>query len=421
MAWYNNFIKKKEAEESANVSNYIQKTSSNRIRQELTALRESLKEAEQYDDNYKFRNKMQLIFQDIIYDGHIMACMTFRKSMTLKKEFQISDLKGNQSEEWTLFFKSKWFYDFMELALDAQFFGYSGVNWTGINENKLTGLKAIRRDSIKPDTNEILRMPYSYEGINFDDEKIKDWSLLIKTNNNLGYSNCGYGLLFPCSAYAIAIRNNLGFNIDFVEKFIIPFVVAKTMKHEGDERDLLEEGIKNMASSNSVVLDPNDEIEFIESKNAGTGFNSFDNLENRCEKKISKILLGHADAIDSTSGKLGSSQNEAVEDALENIEIVDNNFIQNVVNDQLFDKLRNLGFNIPKGFSFIFLNTHEKTEKLENDSKVNQLFVNVVKTLKEAGHEVDSKFIEETTGYPTTKVLSPTNVSNATINNLYEL
>jgi hypothetical protein len=421
MAWYNNFIKKKEAEESANVSNYIQKTSSNRIRQELTALRESLKEAEQYDDNYKFRNKMQLIFQDIIYDGHIMACMTSRKSMTLKKEFQISDLKGNQSEEWTLFFKSKWFYDFMELALDAQFFGYSGVNWTGINENKLTGLKAIRRDSIKPDTNEILRMPYSYEGINFDDEKIKDWSLLIKTNNNLGYSNCGYGLLFPCAAYAIAIRNNLGFNIDFVEKFIIPFVVAKTMKHEGDERDLLEEGIKNMASSNSVVLDPNDEIEFIESKNAGTGFNSFDNLENRCEKKISKILLGHADAIDSTSGKLGSSQNEAVEDALENIEIVDNNFIQNVVNDQLFDKLRNLGFNIPKGFSFIFLNTHEKTEKLENDSKVNQLFANVVKTLKESGHEVDSKFIQDTTGYPTSKVIQPTNISNDSINNLYGL
>jgi phage gp29-like protein len=421
MAWYNNFIKKKEADKTANVSNYIQKTSSNRVRQELTALREALKEAEQYDDNYKFRNKMQLIFQDIIYDGHIMACMASRKSLTLKKEFQIQDSKGNQSEEWTLFLKSKWFYDFMELALDAQFFGYSGVNWTGISENKLTGIKAIRRDSIKPDTNEILRMPYSYEGINFEDEKIKDWSLLVKTNNNLGYSNCGYGLLFPCSAYAIAIRNNLGFNIDFVEKFIIPFVVAKTMKHEGDERDLLEEGIKNMASSNSVVLDPNDEIEFIESKNAGSGYNSFDNLENRCEKKISKIILGHADAIDSTSGKLGSNQNEAVEEALENVEIVDNNFIENVVNDQLFDKLRVLGFNIPKGFKFVFLNTHEKTEKLENDSKVNQLFANVVKTLKEAGHDVDSKFIGETTGYPTAKTLQPTNVNPKELNNLYGL
>jgi phage gp29-like protein len=421
MAWYNNFIKKKQADETANTSNYIQKTSSNRLRQDLINLRESLKEAEQYDANYRFRNKMQLIFQDILNDGHLIACINARKSLTLKKEYQVQDLKGNQSEEWTMFLNSKWFKDFISIALDAQFFGYSGVNWTGIKENKLTGLKTIRRDSIKPDTNEILRMPYSYEGISFEDEKIKDWSLLIKTTDNLGYSDCGYGLFFPCSAYAIAIRNNLGFNIDFVEKFIIPFVVAKTMKHEGDERDLLEKGISNMASSNSVVLDPNDEIEFIESKNAGSGYNSFDNLENRCEKKISKIILGHSDAIDSTSGKLGSNQNEAVQEALENIEVIDNSFIENIVNDHFFDKIRNLGFNIPKGFKFVFLNTHEKTEKLENESKVNQLFANVVKTLKESGHEVDSKFVQETTGYPTSKILTPTNVNPNSINNLYGL
>ena len=120
MAWFNNFIKKKEADKTADISNYIYKTSSNRVRQELTALREALKEAEQYDDNYKFRNKMQLIFQDIMYDGHISACMNARKLLTLKKEFQVQNLKGEQSEEWTIFLKSKWFYESKSRKLEQR-------------------------------------------------------------------------------------------------------------------------------------------------------------------------------------------------------------------------------------------------------------------------------------------------------------
>jgi hypothetical protein len=395
---------------------------SNRARKELKDLKDAIKEAEGAYPHYRFRARMQAIYHDTIGDGHVLACMRARKALTLKKEFAIKNAAGEIDEEWTKFFKQRWFYLILNSILDAQFYGYSLINWTEVKDNKLKGLQAIRRDFVSPDREEILTYPYSQSGTSIDNEDIKDWCLYTATPDELGYSICGYGLLLYVSVYAIAIRNNLGFNADFVEKFIMPFVVAKTMKREGEERQLLEDGIANMASNNSVVLDPTDTIEFIEAKNTGSAYNSFDNLENRCEKKISKIILGHADAIDSTTGKLGATgKDDAVSEALENVEIADNNFVQYEINDCFFDKLRNLGFDIPKGATFEFLNSGEKVEKLDKESTVNQKFAGVVKTLYDAGHEVDSKYISEQTGYPVTKkadILPQTDVAKA-VKNLY--
>lgn len=418
-----NIVKAVFSKQGVNMRKGNMPVSAKRVRAELKALREALVEAEGAFIDYRSRVKMQQIFQETKLDGQVIACMVARKSLTLKKEFAVKNAAGEIDEEWTKFFKQKWFSLILNSILDAQFFGYSLINWTEIKDNKLFGLQTIRRDLVRPDTKLCVRYPYATEGVEIESDEIKDWCLYTDTADDLGYSNCGYGLLFPVSAYVIAIRNNLGFNADFVEKFIMPFVVAKTMKREGEERQLLEDGIANMASNNSVVLDPTDTIEFIEAKNTGSAFNAFDNLENRCEKKISKIILGHADAIDSTTGKLGATgKDDAVSEALENVEMQDNVFCQYQINDTLFDKLRNLGFNIPKGHTFEFLNMNEKVEKLNKESEVNQKFANVVKTLYDAGHEVDASFIEKTTGIPATKkvdILPKTDVSKA-VKNLYD-
>lgn len=389
--------------------------SSDRTRRDILEIREAVKSAEVADPKYRNRSLLQNIYNDSINDGHLLACIESRKNLTLKKDFLIND-----NEDLTQLFKQKWFYDSLSILLDSVFFGYSLLTYSGIKDNKLTGVKTIRRDCINADTEQIQKYPGDTDGKSINDGDISKWCLLAKTTNNLGYTDCGLGLLLPCSVYTLAIRNNLGFNIDFVEKFIIPFVVAKTMKHEGEERDALEAGIANMASSNSVVLDPNDDIQFIESKNAGSGYNSFDNLENRCEKKISKIILGHADAIDSTSGKLGSNQNEAVEKALKAIEEIDTLYLESIINDEFLPRLFAIGFPIPQGSKIKFLNSNEKHEQLEKESVVNKLFVDVVKTLFDSGLNVDPKFITEKTGIPVKKVVStPTNTKQA-ITNLYE-
>lgn len=411
---FNIFKKKSKVDiQKEYISTWI---SSDRTRRDILEIREAVKSAEVADPKYRNRSLLQNIYNDSINDGHLLACIESRKNLTLKKDFLIND-----NEDLTELFKQKWFYDSLSILLDSVFFGYSLLTYSGIKDNKLTGVKTIRRDCINVDTEQIQKYSGDTDGKSINDEDISKWCLLAKTTNNLGYTDSGLGLLLPCSVYALAIRNNLGFNIDFVEKFIIPFVVARTMKHEGEERDALEAGIANMASSNSVVLDPNDDIQFIESKNAGSGYNSFDNLENRCEKKISKIILGHADAIDSTSGKLGSNQNEAVEKALKAIEETDTLYLESIINDEFLPRLFAIGFPIPQGSRIKFLNSNEKHEQLEKESTVNKLFVDVVKTLFDSGLNVDPKFITEKTGIPVKKTLQPTNINPKELNNLYGL
>jgi phage gp29-like protein len=414
MGIFDNIFNKKKVEKDLD-KNRMAFLGSNRTKGDIQKLRQAVKDAENGKLEYRTRYKMQELYQDTILDGHVQACINVRKNLTLKKQYAIVSEKGETDEKLTALLNEKWFYLVQNSILDALYFGYSLINWTGVQDNKLTGLQTIRRDLIQPDTNLLLPYQNASNGIDFVNSDVKNWSLYTDTFDNLGYSKCGYGLLYSVTPYAIAIRNNLGYNSDFVEKFIMPFVVAKSFKMEGEERDILEQGIANMASNNSVLLDPTDEIEFIESKNAGSGYNSFDNLENRCEKKISKIILGHADAIDSTSGKLGS--NDEVKDALESLEVSDNRFVEYQINDVFFDKLRAIGFNIPLGYKFQFVNTHEKTEKLESESTVNQLFANVVKTLNEAGHYIDDKIIFEKTGLKTQKVVQPVSQS---IKNLYD-
>lgn len=374
-----------------------------RLVQDILRWRNAIKQAEsQWNPR---RDMLMALYNDIILDGHVYACIQKRQNLTLKKEYAIFNKDGNENEELTKIFQQRWFYDMQCFILDSLMFGYSVINWTEVENNKIKGIRIVRRDKINIDFGIITNFIGSRTGKSLYDEDVIDWNLTVKTTDRLGYTECDYGLLYKVGIYQIFSRNNLGYNAEFVEKFIMPFVVARTTKTEEEERGELEKGIANMASSNSVLLDPMDEIEFIESKNAGTGYNSFDNFENRCEKKISKIILGHADAIDSVPGKLGAEgKDSAVNESIEDIEVHDNNFTEYVINDFLFDKLRNIGFKIPEGAYFGFKNNNEKYEQLSKENEVNSVFATTVKTLKDAGYKVDALFITEKTGIPLTEV-----------------
>lgn len=381
-------------------------TSVERVAQNILKWRNAVRQAE--DQWNPTRTALIALYNDVILDGHVFACIQKRQNLTLKKNFCIENKDGKENEELTAIFKQRWFYDMQCFILDSIMFGYSVINWTEIENGKLKGLRIVRRDKINIDLRIITNFIGSRTGKSLDDEDVKDWNLTVTTTDRLGYTECDYGLLYKVGIYQIFSRNNLGYNAEFVEKFIMPFVVARTSKTTEEERAELEKGIANMASSNSVLLDPMDEIEFIESKNAGTGYNSFDNFENRCEKKISKIILGHGDAIDSVPGKLGASGKEdSVSESIEDIEVHDNNFCEYVINDLLFDKLRNIGIPIPEGAVFKYKNNNEKYEQLSKENEVNGAFATTVKTLKDAGYKVDSAFITEKTGMPLTEIEEP--------------
>jgi phage gp29-like protein len=209
-------------------------------------------------------------------------------------------------------------------------------------------------------------------------------------------------LLYKVGIYEIFLRNLLGYNGDFVEMFAQPYRIGKTMKTEESERAELAQALQDMGSSGWAIVDPSDTIEFLESALGGTGYQGYDNLEKRCQQYISKIILGHADALDSTSGKLGASQGEdnPIYQAIQDKQTRDGKYIENIINSQLIPKLRNLGFMIPDGVVFKYSNNAETEEKKDKAVKYAKQLSAVAVDLKNAGLGIDEQYFTEETGIP---------------------
>ena len=399
-------------QEVKDLRKYTSSVQIDRTTQDILSWREAIREAERAINPY--RVKMQRIYIDTVLNGHVFACIEKRKTMTLLKDYHICDEKGVTDEYWTKIFKDRQYKLMINYMLDSIYYGYSLITWSGIKNDKLVGVSPLKRWHVVPDKYIYTPMMYSGAGIEFMNPNFKDNSgnsyyyntLYVETPNPHATSLCGFGILYQVALYEIFMRNNMGYNADFVEKFIMPMVWGRTSKREDHERQELHDALANMASSFVAVTDPTDDIQIIESKNAGTGYNAYDNFENRCEKKVSKIILGHADAIDSTAGKLGSGQGKEseVSQALEDKCILDSTFIEDLFTYDLIPKLREDGLNIPNDRYFRYKNDHEKEEYRKKIDEANKITAEIAKILKDAGMKMDDEYFTERTGIPVEEI-----------------
>jgi hypothetical protein len=327
-----------------------------------------------------------------------------RKDLSLLREWSFKNDKEVENPEMKKLFDKPWFRLFLEYALEAKFFGYSLITLGDLVNDEFPELGIIRRFNISPDRLNVTSYVYSISGDNFMEEPYSKWHVWVPTPSDVGVSKCGYGELYSVARYEILARNLLGQNSDAAELFGQPMIWGKSNKTEGPERDMLEAAIANRGSAGYMITDPLDDIELLESKGNGQGFKIYPDLEMRLEKKISKLLLGHADAIDSVPGKLGNSgEKSPAEKALEDKQTSDGIFLETVVQNILIPKLIDLGFNIDTTYPFRFGNSAEKNELRQNEDKNNQATATVAKTLKDAGYQVDEKYLTDRMGFTVTK------------------
>lgn len=393
------------------VQSYLFKQQLKRLRQDLQSWRLAIDEVEQ--PWFPQRVKLQQLFQDTVLNGHVHACMEKRKRLTMLKKFCVVNGSGKELEEWTKFLEKKWFNKFMNYVLDARAYGYTLIALGDIVNDTFPNLETVRRYNVSPERLQIQQFMYSITGLKFTDEtivddygnRVSDWLVWVDTISESGVNKCGNGYLYKVALYEIMLRNVLGFNADFVELFAQPYRVGKTDKTEGDERDKLEESLQQMGSSGYAIIDLMDSIEFIESKQSGTGYKSYESLEKRCEEKISKIILGHATAMDKTPGKLGNDQE--VHEAMEEVQKEDNRFFCDFMNEVFLQKLRVLGFNIPMDARFEFKNDKEEQEHIAAVNTQNKQVAEVAKIMKEAGMKIDVNYFVERTGIPFEEIEEP--------------
>jgi len=394
-----------------NLSKYISPVQIQRIRQDVRGWREWIEEAE--NAWYPQRVKMQRGYLDTKLNAQVISCMERRMNMTLLKKFQIVDkVSRKKDEKATQIFMKKWFRKFMKYQLEAKAFGYSLIYLNDCIEDDFPKLSIIRRFNISPDRFNVTRYVYSISGAPFLEEPYKDWHIWVDTPSDVGVSECGYGYLYPVALYEIFARNLLGQNADATEMYGMPIRVGKTNKQaESEERAIFEQALAEMGSAGWMLMDAvGDSVELMESKSLGQGYKIYESLEKRLEQKISKIILGHADAMDSVPGKIGGAQGgeeSPVADALRDTSTLDMTDLVDCVNNQLIPKLRNIGFLIADNLEFEFENNEEISEARKKEDDANLGTATVFKTIKDAGGEPDWTYFTKRTGITTTKVEPP--------------
>jgi len=387
-----------------NLNSYIAPVQLLRIRADMQLLRDALSEAE--EAWYPHRVAMQRIFADTILSGHTLACMTKRMDVTLLRDWDFVDEDGHCNKELKELFDRPWFGRFLKYALQAQFFGYSLVALNDVTDNEFKDLKIIRRWNVSPDRLNVTQFVYSLSGAQFLEEPYKNWHVWVTTPSDLGVSDVGYGLLYNVAIYEILLRNLLGNNADASELYGMPIRVGKTQKSDENERTDFMNAMLKMGSAGAILLDTMDEITLIESKALGQGYKIYSDFEERLEKKISKLILGHSDALDSVPGKLGSQQGHVSpqEKAIQDKQLVDGAFLEDVVNNELVRKMQAIGFDIDTRFRFRFSNNQELIEIRKGEDANNLVTAQIAVAMKNAGLQMAPEYFEERTGIPTSKV-----------------
>lgn len=392
-----------------------------RMRQDIGTWRGWLTEAEQA--YWPFRVKMQVGYMDTKLNAHVTACIERRKNLTLLREFEFRTEDGKRDDAWTKYFHRRWFaHNFVNYTLDSIGHGYSLISLGDIGTIKKGSTNImdyyplnptiITRAHVSPDREEVGAFIYTPTGTSFAKGLPDDYHVFVTTIEDNGLSNCGYGLLYPTAYLEILMRNNNGYNTDFIEMFAHPLRVLYTNAMEGPEQDARELALQQMASSAYLMLnDMGERLEFVTDGAKGNGYKSYADFRQALMGDVAKLWLGHQDAISSVPGKLGSSQVSGgpthddaaatpIASALRDIQTKDAQFCEPVYNDMLLPKLRSIGIPVPEGGYIIYLNDAEERAIQDSKNTTNQAFATNVMTLAQAGKKVKNSFIETSMGFP---------------------
>ncbi len=392
-----------------NLRKYISPVQLARIVTDVAFLNEAISQLE--NAWYPQPVKMQQLFLTTVRNGHVSACMERRINLTKLKDFRLVDAAGTENPKAKKMLETAWFRNLLRYALEAKAYGYSLITLGSIVNDAFPDLSIIRRFNISPDRLNVTQFIYSISGANYLEEPYKDWHIWVPSPTDVGVSRCGYGYLHKVALYEIFCRNTLSQNSTAAELFGMPMRVGKTNKTDEVERATMEQSMANMGSAGYILMDLLDEMELLESKSLGQGYKIYGDLETRCEKKISKIILGHADAMDSTPGKLGAG--EGGEDdspagaALKDTATNDMLDIVSLMNDVVLPKLINLGFTIFEGLVYEYSNNDELAEQRSKEDAANLVTSQIAVAVKQAGGDMDWDWYNERTGMKVSQTAPP--------------
>lgn len=292
------------------------------------------------------RIQLYRIYTDALVDLHLSGCIGQRKGFVKKKSFKLVDRKGQENEEVTELFETKWFKNFVELALDSNFWGHSLIELGDVitvdGKMRFDGVKLVPREHVIPEYGVITRNQGEdwTQGFSYREGDMRKWCIEAGEPNSLG-------ILLKMCPQTIAKKNMEIFWNQFGEMFGMPVRIGKTSSRDDKDIKKIESMMEGMGAAAWGLFPEGTEIE-IKETSRGDAFNVYDRRIERANSEISKGSLFQTMTIDSGSSL---SQSEVHLAIFQNVIDSDADMIRDLINDELIPRMIIHGFPV-KGLRF---------------------------------------------------------------------
>lgn len=268
-----------------------------RAAQDIDRWRRALYDAENVY-NYD-RRLMQELFMELEFDAHISAVVN-----QIVAEIQGSDYRmmidGETDEAATAIIKAPWFNDFIRYVLEAEFYGFTLIEFGSTTATGFEYIKSIDRRYIVPEYKVVKKDLYGYGregGIPFMEAPYNEWTL---------WFDCyGFGLFNKAAPLWIYKKQAYNYWAEYQQLFGSPLRVGKTDIRDITRRDQMTSMLRDMGNASWGVFDTDDQLQFVSPSGTSTS-EPYMSMVDMANKEISKLFLGQTMTTED-----GSSRSQA--------------------------------------------------------------------------------------------------------------
>lgn len=283
----------KDAKRAGAIINRIVQQFQERSRVDIKKWREAMAQAE--NDRYPKRNLWGRLIKDLDLDAHWSSQVSVRKLFGMSRPFMVVNKKTRAPiPERTAMFEAPWFYELMNTAWDAKFYGTQAAEIQDLfaGNMKWDAIYTIPAGHIIPERRQIVAKEGDNVGLYYGDDPYVIWfdeDVLM-------------GLLCKAAPHIIWIRNCFQSWMEFAEKFGIPMKYVTTNKKDKPTLDRLETMLDKLGSASKAIFPEGTTLDFKEAESTDA-FEVFDRLIVRSSEHISKLVNGVTMLTDNGSSK----------------------------------------------------------------------------------------------------------------------
>ncbi len=316
-----------------------------RSKQDIRKWRQALTMAESIENPVKAQ--LYNLYRDVVIDAHLSSLMQTRSLKILKSEMGLINEKGEVDQDKTELLRRPWFYDLLFQCSIQPFWGYTLIEFGDIMDGEIQNINVIPHALVKERFGIVVKEPADEKGIDYRSANVNQYLLEIGRPGDLG-------LLMKAAPQVLWKKNAQAAWSEFTEIFGMPLRVGKT-SNQDDDRRRMAEALETMGRAAYAVINEGDEIDLVKSAGQQEGYKVYDNLIERTNSELAKLILGGTMVSDDGSSR---SQSEVHERVSDDIVMADQQYISYLFNFQLLPKLINLGYPF-QGLRFKWLEKQE--------------------------------------------------------------